>query len=295
MTTKPASPPHSGAAAEPARRLTLLPDPPQCPDMAAQYPHISRAHLILEDWLRAWPDALVMGAGYLCYDAGDIRRAPYPDCLVSLGVAVPPADIVASNGYMISEVGKPPDLVLEVASASTGRRDYTVKREIYARYEIKEYWRFDHTGGRYHDAPLAGDERDADGRWRPIPITPLPGGGWRGYSRVLGLELHWVDGNLLFWNPATGEYLPDLSESKAQTVAERVARQVAEAQATAERTARQDAEVQRDDAIAERDANAAERDANAAERDANAAALQEAEERIRRLEERLRRQSEDQP
>ena len=281
MTTKPASPPHSGAAPEPSRRLTLLPDPPQCPDMAVQYPHISRAHLILEDWLRAWPDAVVMGAGYLCYDAGDIRRAPYPDCLVSLGVAVPPADIVASNGYIISEVGKPPDFVLEVASASTGRRDYTVKREIYARYEVKEYWRFDHTGGRYHDAALAGEERGPDGRWRPITVTSLPGGGWRGYSRVLGLELHWVEGDLRFWNPATGEYLPDLTEAKAQAVAERVARQVAEAQAVAERAARQDAEVQRDDAIAERDANAA--------------ALQDAAERIRRLEARLRLRNEDLP
>ena len=146
MTTAkpaPASPLYRKATSP---RLTPLPDPPQCPDMAVQYPHIARAHQILEDWLRDWPDAVAMGAGYLCYDANDIRQAPYPDCLVSLGLSVPPAEIVASNGYAISEVGKPPDFVLEVASRSTGRRDYTVKREIYARYRVREYWRFDPTG-----------------------------------------------------------------------------------------------------------------------------------------------------
>ena len=231
MTTAkpaPASPLYRKATSP---QLTPLPDPPQCPDMAVQYPHIARAHQILEDWLRNWPDAVAMGAGYLCYDASDIRQAPYPDCLVSMGLSVPPAEIVASNGYAISEVGKPPDFVLEVASRSTGRRDYTVKREIYARYRVREYWRFDPTGGSYYDAALAGDELDlTEGSWRRIPIRPLAGGGYRGYSRALGLELRWEDYNLRFWNPSTGAYLPDLTEAKAQTAAEQVARQAAEAQ-----------------------------------------------------------------
>ncbi|MXY22160.1 MAG: hypothetical protein F4Y49_12610 [Dehalococcoidia bacterium] len=35
--------------------------------------------------------------------------------------------------------------------------DCTDKRETYAEYSVGEYWRFDHSGGEYHDAPLAGD------------------------------------------------------------------------------------------------------------------------------------------
>ena len=80
---------------------------------------------------------------------------------------VNPDAIVARNGYVISEVGQPPDFVLEVASRSTGQRDYTVKRAGYAGFGVREYWRFDHTGGRYHDAPLAGD-RLVDGEYEPL-------------------------------------------------------------------------------------------------------------------------------
>ena len=71
---------------------------------------------------------------------------------------------------MICEVGKPPDLVLEVGSHSTGRRDFTVKREGYAALGIGEYWRFDPSGGEYHDVPLAGDTL-IDGEYIPIEIV----------------------------------------------------------------------------------------------------------------------------
>ena len=64
-----------------------------------------------------------------------------------MAFGVDPAAIFARNGYVISEVGKPPDFVLEVASESTGRRDYTHKRAIYAEYGVAEYWRFDRSGG----------------------------------------------------------------------------------------------------------------------------------------------------
>ena len=36
-----------------------------------------------------------------------------------------------------------PDLVVEIRSESTARRDWTVKRELYARYGVKEYWLVD--------------------------------------------------------------------------------------------------------------------------------------------------------
>ena len=33
-----------------------------------------------------------------------------------------------------------PDLVVEIRSESAARRDWTVKRELYARHGVKEYW-----------------------------------------------------------------------------------------------------------------------------------------------------------
>lgn len=210
------------------RQLTRLPDSPKPSDAMQQLPHVSNAYVLLNDYFRERSDILVGGDGYLCYDASDLRRAPKPDCLVAFDVTIPPASIIESNGYTISEVGKPPDFVLEVASESTGRRDYTVKREIYASYRVHEQWRFDHTGGRYHDAPLAGD-RLVNGEYVPIPVLSGPDGVLRGYSEALGLELHWDRGTLRFWDPATEAYLPDLTEAKAQRDAEAEARQVAEA------------------------------------------------------------------
>ncbi len=207
--------------------LTRLPDPPKPLDAMQQLPHVSNAYVILNDYFRNHTAVFVGGDGYLCFDADDIRRAPRPDCLVAFGVAVLPPMITDSNGYMISEVGKPPDFVLEVASESTGQRDYTVKREIYASYGVREQWRFDHTGGRYHDAPLAGD-RLVNGEYVPIPIVTEPDGVLRGFSEVLGLELHWNRGTLRFWDPCSEEYLPDLTEAKAQRDAEAEARKVAE-------------------------------------------------------------------
>ena len=153
------------------------------------------------------------------------RACPRPLHLNLFPTSTPP---LINYGYTISEVGKPPDFVLEVASESTGRRDYTVKREIYASYRVHEQWRFDHTGGRYHDAPLAGD-RLANGEYVPIPVLSGPDGVLRGYSEALGLELHWDRGTLRFWDPATEAYLPDLTEAKAQRDAEAEARLVAEA------------------------------------------------------------------
>ena len=212
MTTKPAS--QIGSEGQ-HPRLTWLPDPPISPDMQEQFPYISRAYVILEDHFRSRPDVFVGGEGYLCYAPSDIPNAPKPDCMVATGLEIPPAEITESNGYAISEIGKPPDFVLEVASKSTGRRDYIDKRGIYAGYRVAEYWRFDHTGGRYHDVALAGDRLVGD-TYEPIEVARGTDGVIRGYSAALGLELHWDDERLRFWDPDAGEYLPELTEVKAQ-------------------------------------------------------------------------------
>ncbi len=154
-------------------------------------------------------DVLISGGGYLRRDAAD-RGDFVPDCVFVDGVEDPKA-IIWRNGYVTSEVGKPPDFVLEVASRSTGRRDYTVKREGYAGYGVGEYWRFDHTGGKYHDAPLAGDLL-VNGEYRPLEIVTEPDGRHWGYSEALGLELWWDGGQIRFRDPATGEFLPTIEE-----------------------------------------------------------------------------------
>ena len=218
--------------------LEPLPDPPREPDMQ-QTEGIVAFHLALRLYFARRDDVLISGEGFLRHEATNNAERLAPDCVVAFGVN--PEGIVARNGYVISEVGKPPNFVLEVLSRSTGRRDYTVKREGYAGYGVTEYWRFDHTGGRYHDAPLAGDMLVGD-EYEPVVIHEEAEGLLWGHSAVLGLDLCWDDGQLRFRDPATGEFLPTLEELQAEAEAERAARETAEARAESERAARQSAE-----------------------------------------------------
>ena len=157
----------------------------------------------------------------------DIR---IPDLMVSRN-----ADLdllIEQNGYAIDAQGKPPEFVLEVASPTTGRNDYTVKRSDYERYGVQEYWRFDASGGDYHDAALAGD-RLVDGRYEPIPIEWLDDDSCRGYSDALGLYLCWEYGELSWYDPAAGHYLQTYEEEVAR--ADREAERADRAEVRADR------------------------------------------------------------
>ena len=142
----------------------------------------------------------------------DVGRAGVriPDLMVAFNVDRP--GIIARNGYAINRVGKPPDFALEVASPTTGEQDYTAKRMDYERFGVSEYWRFDPTGGDWHDAALAGD-RLVDGRYQPIPVEWPEDDVGRGYSRTLGLYLCWEYGRLRFYDPERARYLPTLDDA----------------------------------------------------------------------------------
>ena len=156
------------------------------------------------------------------------RDQRIPDLLIAFNVNADAT--IAQNGYAILDRGKPPDFVLEVASTTTGRNDYTDKRIDYQEFGIPEYWRFDPTGGRRHDAPLAGDML-VDGVYRPAEIIQSDGTHLWGHSQVLNLDLCWEDGALRWWDPAARRYLPTYEETLEALIA-------AEAQQSAEREAR---------------------------------------------------------
>ena len=213
--------------------LAGLPDDWQVPDPPPQEPDMQQDislfdfRSMLEAHLGDREGVLIAGGGYLRNDPRDESEIFAPDCVVAFGVD--PRAIVSRNGYVISHAGKPPDFVLEVASRSTGRRDYTVKREGYAGYGVREYWRFDHTGGRYHDAPLAGDTLTVE-EYTPVAINRDPDGLIWGHSEVLGLDLCWDNGALRLRNPETGRFLPTPGELRSELEAsqERVAELEAE-------------------------------------------------------------------
>ncbi len=211
-----------------ALRLPPLPDPPRKTDMQENM-HFDRPadmntlarHL---GALREGSTTFIAGRGYLCRRRIDLPSCPYPDMIVAFNVAA--EEIGAANGYVIEEVGKPPDMVLEVASSHTARRDYTEKRSIYAGMGVTEFWRFDHTGGDYYDAALTGDQLAVDGVYQPIQMVTDPQGVIWGYSDVLQLSLCWVNRRLRFWDRAKRQYLLDpseLEEALRQSQADRIA------------------------------------------------------------------------
>lgn len=227
----------------------ISPDPPPLPDAMHQEPSFSDVLTTLRRHLRGRPDwetTLISGHSFVYYNRDDLNDRYLPDCYVAFNVDVDA--IWSRNGYMVWVGGKPPDFALEIASKSTGGRDMGIKRRDYARIGIREYWRFDATGGDYHDAPLAG-ARLVNGRYEPIPTHTEPDGSIWGYSEILELWLCWDSGYLLFWNPKTRSFLRniDAADDARQAAEDRVeaseeARQAVETALTEERAARQLAE-----------------------------------------------------
>ena len=186
-----------------------LPDPPQKEDMTSPiyllHPGKSKA---LEAWLGNRETTLFLFDFYVV--PVPISRLEqdtiYPDMLIAFDVD--PQLALNRNGYVISEMGKPPDLVMEIASKNTAHIDATKKRQHYASLGIPEYWRFDQTGGELLQSPLAGD-RLIGNRYEAISIAETAPGCFRGYSDLLKLYVCYDNGELQWYDPIQGAYLLD--------------------------------------------------------------------------------------
>ena len=183
-----------------------LPDPERRPEDMTSFNHLALTgsvhHLIQH---LGNPDTtLVAGEHFLVPEpVNDLTGVKYPDLLIAFNVD--PAAYYRSNSYVVSQQGKPPDFVLEIASPSTRREDMTVKRDHYASLGIPEYWRFDETPSSRRSG-LAGD-RLAAGAYQPLQIEELAEGVFQGYSEVLGLYIRWEQGQLRWHDPSTGQHI----------------------------------------------------------------------------------------
>ncbi len=194
-----------------------LPDPPEKhpDDKMTSSKHLSETgqHHHLAQHLGNPDTTLVTADRYVVVrPTRNMAGSHYPDLLVAFDVN--PALYEANNGYIISEQGKPPDFVLEIASRHTGHIDIGEKRAAYAAIRIGEYWRFDETG-QYHRARLAGDRLVGD-QYEAIPIDELSAEALQGYSDALNLYLRWERGTLGLYNPATGLHIATFASERAR-------------------------------------------------------------------------------
>jgi len=199
-----------------ARGGFRLPDPPERePDEMTSSKHLTMtgsAHFVLQH-LGNPETTLISAELYITPSPGfGRRRRRRPDLLIAFDVD--PEAYYRSNGYIISEQGKPPDFVLEVASASTAETDLGAKRDDYAFFGIPEYWRFDETG-EHHGHRLFG-ERLVDGEYMPIQIEEIAEDILQGHSDVLDLNLRWHDGRLEWYDPATGQHIATFEDERAR-------------------------------------------------------------------------------
>ena len=195
-----------------------LPDiPEKHPDDMTSSKHLSETgnHVRVKTHLGHTDTTIVSGEHYICAAPGG--RIRYPDLLVAFDAD--PELYKANNGYVVSLQGKPPDLVLEIASRHTWQTDLEIKPAFYAGLGVREYWRFDETG-EFHKTRLAGD-RLVNGRYEPITIYELPDGELRGYSDVTGLYFCWRAGQLDWYDPDAEDYIPSQETERRRADAER--------------------------------------------------------------------------
>ena len=202
------------------------------PDGEYQAPLYIRVVGTLRVHFRNVPGARVNGDTFIYYVEGNPRRSVSPDCYVAIGLSQESIESIERNNvYLVWEVGKAPDFVLEIASPSTASRDLGSKRELYAELGVGEYWRYDETGGDYYGEPLVG-ERLVDGEYQRLELRRENDGGVWCHSDALNLDLWWSGGDLRFWDPVAERWL--LSHEEAQDRADRTDRaeaRVAELQA----------------------------------------------------------------
>ena len=224
------------------------------PDGEYQAPLYIRIVGILITFFRNIQGARVNGDTFIYYAQGDPRRFFSPDCYVALELTEEAiASIERNNTYLLWEVGKPPDFILEIGSERTGSVDTGSKRDLYTEIGVGEYWRYDATGGDYYGEALVG-ERLVDGEYQRFPMRSEDDGSIWSHSDALNLDLWWVDGELRFWDPVGEQWLLSHEEehdgrveAQERAEVERGGRLIAEARAeTAEaRAAQLEAELRR--------------------------------------------------
>ncbi len=125
-----------------------------------------------------------------------------PDILITLNVDTDA--IWRRVGYDPIQNGKPPDVVVEIASPSTHRIDSGRKRDIYEMLGVPEYWRFDPTGGEMFGKAVIGEQL-VGGQYQRLPLLRYDSDVVGSTSPLLNLNFRYR-GNELFTihDPETG-------------------------------------------------------------------------------------------
>lgn len=99
-------------------------------------------------------------------DLGEVYYAPIDIRFTPDNVLIPDIIFIARDRLHIvgpQTVDAAPDLVVEILSPGTRRRDLTTKRDLYARFGVREYWPVDLDERSVEVLALVGDA------YQPLP------------------------------------------------------------------------------------------------------------------------------
>ena len=264
-------------------------------DSDQQYDAMTDTKFALVNYFRDEPLVYVAANLLIYYKEGDPKKRIAPDVFVAHGVVKG-----KRSSYKVWNEGQVPQVVFEVASPGTWRKDKK-NTKLYHQLGVKEYIMLDPFGGRYFDEALVAYRYTKNG-YQPLPYLPTTVDGELGvFSTELRLEI-WAKPTGLadepyifrFRDPQTGEWLLSQEEeyeahlqAEEKAKAEAFARRQAEKKAVVEASARRQAEKK---AVIEASARRqAEQKAKLAEekRKAEAEARRQAEEELARLKAQL--------
>lgn len=180
----------------------------------AETPYHLEAMLYLIAALQAYfahrQDVYVAGNQFMYWIEGNPRQRVAPDVYVAFGV--PKTPLLPT--WKVWEVGKAPDVIIEVTSRSTAAEDLGRKYDLYQRLGVKEYFLVDvlreYLSGAVLLYRLEGKEY--------VRVLPERANGeeWRVHSEQLGLDVcvRWEEDRyrVRLYDPVSGRYLPTLEE-----------------------------------------------------------------------------------
>ncbi|HVA91759.1 MAG TPA: Uma2 family endonuclease [Chloroflexota bacterium] len=154
------------------------------------------------------PTHLVASELLIMFNSRDLRAHLTPDMMVSLDAGEDdPRYEDKRLQYRIWDEGKPPELVIELASPSTVERDEVGKKEDYAAMGVREYVLFDPIGTMLR--PRLQVYRLGVSRYEPAPADPA---GMVDSAVVAGYAWVRVGDLLRLWDRASGRLLPTPEE-----------------------------------------------------------------------------------
>ena len=215
-------------------------DPEPIEDGMQQEPTIHLLISMLRYWFRG-RNVFIAAGGFIFWNRSNGNDRIGPDGFIALDTD--PDFVYRFPNYWIWEVGKPPDLVMEVASPSTASNDLGYKRDLYASLGIAEYWRFDPTGGDLYGVALMG-ERLVDGEYVPYELLVASDGSAFSRSEALALNFHWDGYGFDIRDPLTGQTTNPVdllaeSSERAERESERAERAERERNLESERAERE--------------------------------------------------------